>query len=66
MEVLRKKNEDLNTRLMAAEAQSSQKEREHEERCEKERRDRVCQGKRPINPNQLDNESTVQRDCRTI
>jgi hypothetical protein len=59
MEVLRKQNEELNTRLTAAEARSSQKERERAERCEKERRDRVHRGKRPANP-QEDNESTVQ------
>jgi hypothetical protein len=59
MEVLRKQNEELNTRLTAAEARSSQKERERAERCEKERRDRVHRGKRPTNP-QEDNESTVQ------
>jgi hypothetical protein len=41
MEVLRKQNEELNTRLTAAEARSSQKERERAERREKERRDRV-------------------------
>jgi hypothetical protein len=36
MEVFRKKNEELNTRLTLAEARSSQKEREREERLEKE------------------------------
>jgi hypothetical protein len=36
MEVLRKQNEELNTRLTAAEARSSQKERECAERHEKE------------------------------
>jgi hypothetical protein len=59
MEVLRKQNEELNTRLTATEARSSQKERERAERCENERRDRVHRGKRPANP-QEDNESTVQ------
>jgi hypothetical protein len=66
MEVLRKQNKDLNTRLTAAEAQSSQKERERTERREKEKRDRVRRGKQPVNPDQQDNETTVQRDCRTI
>jgi hypothetical protein len=37
MEVLRKQNEELNTRLTVAEARSSQKERERVERHEKER-----------------------------
>ena len=37
MEVLRKQNEDLNTRLTVAEARSSLKEREREERCEKKK-----------------------------
>jgi hypothetical protein len=60
MEVLRKQNEELNARLTAAEARSSEKERERVERREKERRDRVHRGKRPINPHQEDNESTVQ------
>jgi hypothetical protein len=60
LEVLKKQNEDLNTWLTVAEARSSQKEREHEERHEKERQDKVCRGKRPVNPEQLDNESTVQ------
>jgi hypothetical protein len=66
MEVLRKKNEDLNTRLTAAEAWSSQKEKECVERHKKERRDRIHQGKRVVNPRQQDNESTVQGSCRTI
>jgi hypothetical protein len=60
MEVLRKQNEELNTRLTAAEAWSSQKERERAERREKERQDRIHRGKRPVNPHQEDNESTVQ------
>ena len=52
IEVLRKQNEDLNTRLIAAEARSSQKEREYNERREKERQDRVRQKKRPVNLDQ--------------
>jgi hypothetical protein len=60
MEVLRKQNEELNARLTAAEARSSEKERERAERREKERRDRAHRGKRPVNPRQEDNESTVQ------
>jgi hypothetical protein len=60
MEVLRKQNEELNARLTAAEARSSEKERERAERREKERQDRVRRGKRPVNPHQEDNESTVQ------
>jgi hypothetical protein len=60
MEILRKQNEELNTRLTAAEARSSQKERECVEKREKERRDRVHRGKRPVNPCQEDNESTIQ------
>jgi hypothetical protein len=62
MEVLRKQNEELNARLTAAEARSSEKERERAERREKERRDRVHRGNRPVNPHQEDNESTVQRE----
>jgi hypothetical protein len=50
MEVLRKKNEELNARLTTVEARSS----------EKERQDIIHCGKRPINPHQEDNESTVQ------
>jgi hypothetical protein len=60
MEVLRKQNEELNTRLTTIEARSSEKERECAERREKERRDRVHRGKRPVNPHQEDNEITVQ------
>jgi hypothetical protein len=60
MEVLRKQNEELNARITAAEARSSEKEREHAERREKERRDRTHREKRPVNPRQEDNESTVQ------
>jgi hypothetical protein len=60
MEVLRKQNEELNAQFTAAEARSSEKEREHVERREKERQDRVRRGKRPINPYQEDNESIVQ------
>jgi hypothetical protein len=56
MEVLRKQNEELNARLTAAEARSS----------EKERRDRVHREKRLVNPNQQDHESTVQRGRRMI
>jgi hypothetical protein len=37
MEVFKKQNEDLNTRLTVTEAQNNQKEREHEERRDKER-----------------------------
>jgi hypothetical protein len=59
MEVLRKQNEELNARLTAAEARSSEKERERAERREKDKRDRIRRGKRPLNP-QGDNESTVQ------
>jgi hypothetical protein len=59
MEVLRKQNEELNTRLTVAEARSSQKERERVERHEKERQDRIHRGKRPVNPHEEDNESTV-------
>ena len=66
MEFLRKQNEDLNTRLTAVEARSSQKEREHEERCETKRRDRVFQGKRLVNLEQPDNESIVQGDHRIL
>jgi hypothetical protein len=66
MEVLRKHNEDLNTWLTTAKAQSSQNEKEHAERHEKERRDRICQGKWVVNPDQQDNESTVQGSRRTI
>jgi hypothetical protein len=60
MEVLRKQNEELNARITAAEARSSEKERERAERREKERRDRAHREKRPVNPRQEDNESTVQ------
>jgi hypothetical protein len=56
MEVLRKQNEELNARLTAAEARSS----------EKERRDRVHREKRLVNPNQQDHESTVQGGRRMI
>jgi hypothetical protein len=66
MEVLRKQNEELNARLTAAEARSSEKERERVERREKERRDRVHREKRLVNPNQQDHESTVQGGCRMI
>jgi hypothetical protein len=59
MEFLRKQNEELNARLTAAEARSSEKERERVERREKDKRDRVHRGKRHANP-QEDNESTVQ------
>jgi hypothetical protein len=59
MEFLRKQNEELNARLMAAEARSSEKERERTERREKDKRDRIHRGKRHVNP-QEDNESTVQ------
>jgi hypothetical protein len=52
MEVLRKQNEELNTQFTAAEARSSRKESELEERHEKERRDRIRQGKRIVNPDQ--------------
>ena len=37
MEALKKKNEDLNTRLTTVEAQSNRKQREREVRCEKGR-----------------------------
>jgi hypothetical protein len=50
MEVLRKQNEELNARITAAEARSSEKERERTERREKERRDRAHREKRPVNP----------------
>jgi hypothetical protein len=60
MEVLRKQNEELNARITAAEARSSEKERERAERHEKERRDRTHREKWPVNPRQEDNESTVQ------
>jgi hypothetical protein len=60
MEVLKKQNEELNVRLTAAEARSSEKERERVERREKEKRDKAHRGKRPVNPRQEDNESTVQ------
>jgi hypothetical protein len=60
MEVLMKQNEELNARITAAEARSSEKERERAERREKERRDRIHREKRPVNPRQEDNESTVQ------
>jgi hypothetical protein len=60
MEVLRKQNEKLNARITAAEARSSEKERERAERRENERRDRTHREKRPVNPRQEDNESTVQ------
>jgi wyosine [tRNA(Phe)-imidazoG37] synthetase (radical SAM superfamily) len=65
MEVLRKQNEELNTRLTIAEAWSRQKEREHAERREKERLDRIHRRKRPINPHEEDNESMVQGDRHT-
>jgi hypothetical protein len=58
-EDLMKQNENLDNRLIAAEARSSQKEKERAERHEKERRDRVHRGKRLVNPHQEDNESTV-------
>jgi hypothetical protein len=64
MEVLRKQNEELNARITAAEARSSEKERERAERREKERRDRIHREKRPVNPRQEDNESTVQGKMR--
>jgi hypothetical protein len=60
MEVLRKQNEELNVRLTTAEAQSSEKERERVKRREKEKREKAHRGKRPVNPCQEDNESTVQ------
>jgi hypothetical protein len=66
MEVLRKQNEDLNTRLTAVEAHSSQKERERTKRREKERQDRFHREKRPVNPDREDNESMVQGDRQTI
>jgi hypothetical protein len=59
MEFLRKQNEELNARLTAAEARSSEKERERAERREKDKQDRIRRGKRHANP-QEDNESTVQ------
>jgi hypothetical protein len=59
MEVLRKQNEELNARITAAEARSSEKERERAERREKDKRDRTHRGKRAVNP-QGDNKSTVQ------
>jgi hypothetical protein len=61
MEALEKQNEEFNTRLTAAEAQSSQKEREREERHEKEMRDRVHQGKWPVDLEQQDNESRITK-----
>jgi hypothetical protein len=59
MEFLKKQNEELNARLTAAEARSSEKQRERAECREKDKRDRVHHGKRHANP-QEDNESTVQ------
>jgi hypothetical protein len=58
MEFLRKQNEELNARLTAGEARSSEKERERDERREKDKRDRIHRGKRHANP-QEDNESIV-------
>jgi hypothetical protein len=49
-----------------AEARSSRREREYEESREKEMRDNVRKGKRPIPPGQQDNKSTVQGSCFTI
>jgi hypothetical protein len=66
MEVLRKQNEDLNTRLTMAEAWSSWKERECEERLKKERRDRIHRGKRTVDSDQQDNESIVQGSHHTV
>jgi hypothetical protein len=59
MEFLRTQNEELNAQFTAAEARSSEKERECAERREKDKRDRVHRGKRHTNP-QEDNENTVQ------
>jgi septal ring factor EnvC (AmiA/AmiB activator) len=59
MEVLRKQNEELNARLTAVEARSSEKERERAKRRKKDRRDKLHHGKRHVNPYQEDNESTV-------
>jgi hypothetical protein len=66
MKVFKKQNKELNARLTAVEAQSSQKEREHAERREKERQDKVHREKRPINPDREDDESTVQGDHQMI
>jgi septal ring factor EnvC (AmiA/AmiB activator) len=55
MEFLRTQNEELNAQFTAAEARSSEKERECAERREKDKRDRVHRGKRHTNP-QEDNE----------
>jgi hypothetical protein len=66
MEIMRKQNEDLNTRLTVAEVRSSRRERERKERCEKERRDRVRRGKRAANPDQWDNESKAQGSLPTV
>ena len=66
IEVLKKQNKDLNTRLTAAEARNSQKEKECTERSRKEKQDRIHQGKWIVNPNHQDNESIVQGRSRTI
>jgi hypothetical protein len=61
MEVMGKRNEDLNTRLIVAEARSNQREREREERRKKERQDNVCRGKWTVAPGQQDNKKYSPR-----
>jgi hypothetical protein len=51
LEVLKKKNEDLNTRLTVAEARNSRRDREREEWFERERQSHIRKGKRVVDPN---------------
>lgn len=45
MEALKRQNEDLNTRLLVAEGQTSRRDHEREERCEMKRHERIRRGK---------------------
>jgi hypothetical protein len=51
LEVLKKQNEDLNTRLTVAEARNSRRDREREEWFERERQSHIRKGKRVVDPN---------------
>jgi hypothetical protein len=51
LEVLKKKNEDLNTRLTVAEARNSRRDREREEWFERERQSHIRKGKWVVDPN---------------
>jgi hypothetical protein len=57
MEALRKQNEDINTRLVAAEGRNGWMDREREER----RHERIHKGKQTVNHDQ-DDESLVKGD----